>query len=250
METYVDALVKAMGPVFNENELRTLTLNLNLDWEELPGLVKSDKTYYLIVRLAKEGRLSELITILRAARSHIQWEDAPPPGEQLIFSKGINLEWRMAFSAFSQAVNNMGRIGDEVVDRATGSHTVGTEHRRMVEARRGVIVNRSYGLMETITPEQFEDKLKPEDREHINTLAEAMENHYQRWRKLYPKRGSYARPAQNKKVEQQLDELVKEVAQELGRIIRYLDRLEFTLDDHYQRYRDLAEQYGVRPLLG
>lgn len=135
-------------------------------------------------------------------------------------------------------------MGDEVADYATGSHTVGTQHRRMVGARNGVIVNRSYGLEETITPEQFEDRLKPEDREHINTLAEAMENHYQQWRKIYPKHGSYARPAQNKKVEQQLDELVKEVAQELGQIVRYLDRLGFTLDDHYQRYRDLADQYG------
>ncbi|HUM68015.1 MAG TPA: hypothetical protein PLK31_04115 [Chloroflexota bacterium] len=244
MRTYVDALVKDMGEVLNENELRTLTLKLNLDWEELPGLVKSDKAYYLIVRLAKEGRLSDLITILHAERSHIQWMDAPPSGEQMVFGAGINLEWRTAFTAFSLAVNDMGRFGDQVVDYATGSHTVGTTHQRIVEARQGVIVNRSYGLMETITPEQFEEKLEAEDREHINTLAEAMENHYQQWRKLYPKRGSYTRPAQNKKVEQQLDELVQEVAQELGRIIRYLDKLNFTLDDHYQRYRDLAERYS------
>ncbi len=244
METYVDTLVEEMGQVLNENELRTLTLTLNQDWEELPGRVKSDRAYYLTIMLAKKGRLSDLITMLRAERSHIQWEDAPSPGEQMRFSKGINLDWRTTFAAFSQAVNRMGRIGDEVVDRATGSHTVGTEHRRMVEAREGVIVNRSHGQMDTITPKQFEDKLEPEDLEHINTLAEAMENHYQQWRKIYPKRGSYVRPAQNKKVEQQLDELVKAVAQELGRIVRYLDRLGFDLDDHYQRYRDLADQYG------
>lgn len=243
MRTYIDALVKNIAPVLNENELRALVLALNVDWEELPGETKSSKVWALIITLGKEGRLAELISAMRAERPRVQWEDAPPPEQQIAVCQAINLAGSTAFFSFGQGIGFMGEIGDEVVDYAYDLQTSGAEHRRMVEAQEGLIVNRSYGLVETITPEQFAAKLKPEDLEHINTLVEAMENHYQQWREIYPKRSSYARPSQNKKVEQRLDELVREVGQELGRIVRYLERLEFTLDDHYQRYRALAEEF-------
>ncbi|MCL4267241.1 MAG: hypothetical protein KJ069_28945 [Anaerolineae bacterium] len=244
MRTYIDALIKNMAQVLNENELRPLVFALNVDWEELPGETKSSKVWALIITLGKEGRLADLIAALRMERSHVPWEDAPSPAQQMAVCKPINLAGSTAFFSFSQGVDIMEALGDEVVDYAYDLQTSGTQHRRIVEAREGMIVNRSYGLMETITPEQFAEKLMPEDLEHINTLAKAMDNHYQQWREIYPKRGSYARPSQNKKVEQRLDELVSEVGQELGRIVRYLERLEFTLDDHYQRYRDLADQFG------
>lgn len=243
MRTYIDALVKNMAQVLNENELRALVFALNVDWEELPGETKSSKVFALIITLGKEGRLADLITALRSERPQMSWPNAPAAEQQIHACHPINLVGSTAFFSFSQGVNMMGDFADEVVDYVYNLQTTGTQHRRMVEAQEGVIVNRSYGLLETITPEQFVEKLKPEDLEHINTLAEAMENHYQQWREFYPKRGSYARPSQNKKVAQRLDELSKAVAEELGRIVRYLERLEFTLDDHYQRYRALAEKF-------
>jgi hypothetical protein len=242
MREYVASLVKGITSLSKLEELQLWSLMLHVDWEELPGETKRGKTFALIITLASEGRLADLITLLHKERPKVQWPDPPPPDQQINFGKGINLEGSTAFVSFSQGIDIMGEIGDEVFDYATDSQTVGTEHRRIVEALEGVIVNRSHGQIETITPEQFEEKLGPDDLEHIHTLAEAMENHYQQWRTIYPKRGRYSRPAQNKKVQQQLDELVKEVAQELGRIVRYLDRLGFSLDDHYQRYRDLADQ--------
>ncbi len=59
---------------------------------------------------------------------------------------------------------------------------------------------------------------------------------FQRRREIHPECGSYTQPVQNKWGQHQLDELVKEVAQEPGRIVCYLDKLGFRWDDHYQRY--------------
>jgi hypothetical protein len=244
MREYVASLIQGITSISKLEELQLWSLQLNVDWDELPGETKRGKTFALLITLAGAGRLADLITLLHRERPKVQWLDPPLPDQQINFGKGINLEGSTAFVSFSQGINIMGEIGDEVYDYATNSQTAGTEHRRMVEAQDGVIVNRYYDLRETITPEQFEDKLKPEDLEHINTLAAAMENHYQQWRATYPKRGTYSRPAQNKKVQQQLDQLVKEVAQELGRIVSYLYRLGFSLDDHYLRYQDLADRFN------
>lgn len=244
MREYIMNLQKEMAQVFNLNELETLVFELDVDWEELPGRAKSRKIHDFIITLAKVGRLSDLITTLRTKRLHVQWIDAPSPQQQINFSKGIHLEESTYFDALSLGVDIMGEIGDQVVDSAKGLQTAGTQHQRMVEARDGLIVNRSHGQMQSIKPEQFEEKLKTEDLEHINTLAKSLENLYRQWQEIYPKRNSYSRPEQNKRVQQKLDELAKEVAKDLGRIVRYLDKLDFELDDHYRNYRDVADEYA------
>ena len=59
----------------------------------------------------------------------------------------------------------------------------------------------------------------------------------------YLKRSSDSQLSQNNEVPVKLDEVGKEIAKDLGRIVRYLDRLGFILHYYYMRYRDLADQF-------
>jgi hypothetical protein len=64
---------------FDESELRDLTFDLNVDYENLGGSGKSDKARALIGYLKRRGRLEELITLAQRRRSHVAWTDEPSP---------------------------------------------------------------------------------------------------------------------------------------------------------------------------
>lgn len=62
---------------FDESELRDLTFDLDIDYENLGGSGKSDKARALIGYLKRRGRLGELITLAQRRRSHVAWTDEP-----------------------------------------------------------------------------------------------------------------------------------------------------------------------------
>lgn len=60
---------------FNESELKTLTFDLGIDYEMLPGQTKGDKARELIAELWRSGRLPELIQMGSQMRPNLEWPD-------------------------------------------------------------------------------------------------------------------------------------------------------------------------------
>lgn len=249
MHSYLADMVKQMAPLFNMDELQILCLGLAVDWEELAGQTKSSKICALLLHLGQTGRLQALIAALQQERPLVDWPAAPDTAVQTNFAQGDRLRGYPAFAAFSQGVTIMDQVGEAVVAYANQQPATAVgPHTAVFQARDGLIVRHSPFHHQSITPEQFQERLSPDDLAHIHTLAHSMEQHYQQWQTLYPQRNALANAEQNKLVQGRLEALVQEIAHDLGRIIHYLDKLGFMLDDHYFRYRDLAEQYGYTGL--
>ncbi|MCA9959950.1 MAG: hypothetical protein KC443_12990, partial [Anaerolineales bacterium] len=58
---------------FNEGELQTLCLALNVDYESLPAVGKENKARELLLLLARGGRIAALLQLLAQMRPHVAW---------------------------------------------------------------------------------------------------------------------------------------------------------------------------------
>lgn len=74
---YLSTLHKQIDQYFSFSEVRTLCFNLGVDYENIPGDHRSAFIRNLIVSLAKQGRLQELIEEVRAERAFVAWQDVP-----------------------------------------------------------------------------------------------------------------------------------------------------------------------------
>ncbi|MCP4363121.1 MAG: SUMF1/EgtB/PvdO family nonheme iron enzyme [Chloroflexi bacterium] len=79
-------LRQQMVLVFNENELRDLCFNLNVDYEVLGGEGKIGQARELVTYLDRRGRVNELVAICEKERPHLNWRqitrrqaEKPPP---------------------------------------------------------------------------------------------------------------------------------------------------------------------------
>lgn len=78
---YLSTLHKQVDQYFSFSEVRTLCFNLGVDYENIPGDHRSAFVRNLIVSLAKQGRLQELIDEVRLERPRVDWQDVPPDFE-------------------------------------------------------------------------------------------------------------------------------------------------------------------------
>lgn len=67
-----------LNQYFNLAEIRTLCLQLNLDYESLAGEEKPSQIRELLLGLARNGRLPELITKVQQERPNVAWPQMPP----------------------------------------------------------------------------------------------------------------------------------------------------------------------------
>ena len=74
---YLTTLHKQIDQYFSFSDVRTLCFNLGVDYENIPGDHRSAFIRNLIVSLAKQGRLQELIAEVRAERAFVDWQDVP-----------------------------------------------------------------------------------------------------------------------------------------------------------------------------
>ncbi|WP_420629065.1 hypothetical protein [Candidatus Leptofilum sp.] len=74
---FMSALHSNISERFNFEEVRSLCFELNIDFDNVPGNTKSAFIRNLIVSLAREGRLQELVNLVREKRSFINWQDVP-----------------------------------------------------------------------------------------------------------------------------------------------------------------------------
>ena len=72
-------LRQLLSAYFNESELKTLTFDLGLDYEMLPGPAKGDKARELVMLLWRNDRLAELLSLARPIRPNLAWPDLPVP---------------------------------------------------------------------------------------------------------------------------------------------------------------------------
>ena len=59
---------------FNENELRDLCFDLDVDYDGLPGEEKGGKARELIAYLERRGRVSDLMETVKSLRPNVSWE--------------------------------------------------------------------------------------------------------------------------------------------------------------------------------
>lgn len=58
---------------FNETELRDICFALDIDYEDLPGTSKPDKTRELIAYAERRGELPQLLATCEGLRPHVSW---------------------------------------------------------------------------------------------------------------------------------------------------------------------------------
>lgn len=63
---------------FNLEELRTLTFDLQLDWDELEGSRKSSRVWSLLLALSSKNRLPDLLEHSAQLRPHANWSELIP----------------------------------------------------------------------------------------------------------------------------------------------------------------------------
>lgn len=85
---YLRQLRDQVANSFDEEELRTVVFDLDLDWDELQGTRKTARVQDLIVQVGRNGRLSELVDLLGEKRPHINWVNVAPAEQQTEDARG------------------------------------------------------------------------------------------------------------------------------------------------------------------
>lgn len=81
----VVALAGQISNLFNNDELTSLCIELGEDIQDLEGSGKSAKSLSLVDRMRRTGRLTDIVTLLKAKRPAAVW----PKAEQIILPKII-----------------------------------------------------------------------------------------------------------------------------------------------------------------
>jgi tetratricopeptide (TPR) repeat protein len=80
--SYLVQLRDQIAKTFDLEELRALAFDLQLDWDELEGIRKTNRIQDLIIQLARNGRLEELIESLKEYRPKAAWPKMPTAEQQ------------------------------------------------------------------------------------------------------------------------------------------------------------------------
>jgi hypothetical protein len=78
--------------------------------------------------------------------------------------------------------------------------------------------------------------------QHIVTLEQSVNRHYDVWKQAYPHRDD-ADVVTNAKVNNQLRDLALKMKEDLAGIVDFLQSIGVLLDDHYEVYRDVIRRY-------
>ncbi|MCB8980698.1 MAG: hypothetical protein H6657_25080 [Ardenticatenaceae bacterium] len=115
--TYLSQLHQLLNQHFNLAEIRTLVLDLSIDYESVAGEEKPSRIRELLLELARNGRLPELVTLAQEQRPHVEWPTVPDD-----FELPKSLE--MAASANKYYISGDVVYGDKVL----GDKVMGDKH--------------------------------------------------------------------------------------------------------------------------
>lgn len=76
---YLAQLRERLDHSFDEEELRTLTFELGIGYDNIAGSTKAGKTRELVAALDRQGRIPELVALCARNRPHIDWPEPPQP---------------------------------------------------------------------------------------------------------------------------------------------------------------------------
>ena len=150
-----------------------------------------------------------------------------------------------ALSAASSAVGLFDKVADQIERFITKAPepSVPAQHRMKIEGSDDKIVATEHGQeVWTITGADLE-QLPAEQLRHITVLESSMQNHYGVWASVYPQLATLDSPVQKARVEQQLQQVVKDIKQDLEGILGFIESCGVHLDDHYMHIRHLLSQY-------
>lgn len=74
-KSYVAQLRRMINDTFNEEELRTLAFDLQVDYESLPGQGKAAKARELVAEIGRSDRIPELVSDCAKMRPNLDWSD-------------------------------------------------------------------------------------------------------------------------------------------------------------------------------
>ena len=74
-QRYLTRLREILIRYFDEGELRNLCVDLNVDYDNLPGDGKANKAREFVAYLERRGRLAELVARGSQLRPHVSWEE-------------------------------------------------------------------------------------------------------------------------------------------------------------------------------
>ena len=77
-DTYLAELQALITTYFSRAELADLCLRLGVNFDSLPDAGLAAQARELILLLARQGRLPELLALARAERPHVDWPPVPP----------------------------------------------------------------------------------------------------------------------------------------------------------------------------
>lgn len=74
---YLTTLHRLLDDYFTLVEIRTLCLNLGIDYESVPGEEKQSRIRELLLGLGRHSRLTDLIPLLQQERPLVDWLPVP-----------------------------------------------------------------------------------------------------------------------------------------------------------------------------
>lgn len=108
----------------------------------------------------------------------------------------------------------------------------------------GSLVSKVQGsVVRKKTYKDLEQALDEGDLIHIKTLEKSMQNYYEIWSATYPQLSTFIDPIQKAKVEISLRNEVLAMKKDLERILKFIEKCGFELDDHYRGIREALSDY-------
>lgn len=111
---YLSSLHRTIDNYFNLDEVNTLCIYLDVDFDNLRGETKQARIRELIVTLARDGRLQSLVDRLRQERENVRWQDVPADFELPVSIAQEDIRRVIQYTVYGDVVQGDKIAGDRI----------------------------------------------------------------------------------------------------------------------------------------